>query len=168
MRHLKMSMTEAMTPLSPKTKASEPAMLDAAHLSRSFGTRIALDDVPFQVAPGQTDNGDRPGREHHLRDVGWMYVAAGNRPPVGAPGRVRHSSGMGGEFLGDRVVGRRALVDIAGHLAILAVIPWSCSPSHPCAFADPWSQRELEPRARNPAARGCGQPRGRRSLEVIV
>src|ERR1035437_2308677 len=107
MRHLKMSMTEAMTPLSPKTKASEPAMLDAAHLSRSFGTRIALDDVPFQVAPGQTDNGDRPGREHHLRDVGWMYVAAGNRPPVGAPGQERHRYGNGSVLHARRLLHQR-------------------------------------------------------------
>ncbi len=31
-----------------------PTMLDAAHLSRSFGTRLAVDDVSFQVAPGET------------------------------------------------------------------------------------------------------------------
>jgi ABC-2 type transport system ATP-binding protein len=29
-------------------------MLDAAHLSRSFGTRLAVDDVSFRVAPGET------------------------------------------------------------------------------------------------------------------
>jgi len=29
-------------------------MLDAAHLSRSFGSRLAVDDVSFHVAPGET------------------------------------------------------------------------------------------------------------------
>ena len=37
---------------SPGPRAT--AMLDAAHLSRSFGTRPAVDDVSFQVAPGET------------------------------------------------------------------------------------------------------------------
>ncbi|HEX7536394.1 MAG TPA: ABC transporter ATP-binding protein [Dermatophilaceae bacterium] len=32
----------------------DSAMLDAAHLSRSFGARLAVDDVSFQVAPGET------------------------------------------------------------------------------------------------------------------
>jgi len=41
--------TDATSLVSPDT-----AMLDAAHLSRSFGTRLAVDDVSFQVAPGET------------------------------------------------------------------------------------------------------------------
>jgi len=40
---------DATSVVSPDT-----AMLDAAHLSRSFGARLAVDDVSFQVAPGET------------------------------------------------------------------------------------------------------------------
>jgi len=36
------------------TGHDEAVMLDAAHLSRSFGTRLAVDDVSFHVAPGET------------------------------------------------------------------------------------------------------------------
>ncbi|HEX7462769.1 MAG TPA: ATP-binding cassette domain-containing protein, partial [Dermatophilaceae bacterium] len=30
------------------------AMLEAAHLTRRFGSRVAVDDVTFRVAPGET------------------------------------------------------------------------------------------------------------------
>jgi ABC-2 type transport system ATP-binding protein len=42
---------DATSVVSPDT---DTAMLEAAHLSRSFGTRLAVDDVSFQVAPGET------------------------------------------------------------------------------------------------------------------
>lgn len=52
-------MTDPTSPVSPDTMAPDTmapdtAMLDAAHLSRSFGTRLAVDDVSFRVAPGET------------------------------------------------------------------------------------------------------------------
>ena len=37
-----------------RTAPPENAMLDAAHLSRAFGARLAVDDVSFHVAPGET------------------------------------------------------------------------------------------------------------------
>jgi ABC-2 type transport system ATP-binding protein len=49
--------TDGSSPVaSPATQAATtPApMLDAAHLSRSFGARLAVDDVSFRVAPGET------------------------------------------------------------------------------------------------------------------
>ena len=47
-------MTDPTSPVSPDTMAPDTAMLDAAHLSRSFGTRLAVDAVSFRVAPGET------------------------------------------------------------------------------------------------------------------
>ena len=44
--------TKALVPAGQD--AQTPAMLDAIHLSRSFGTRLAVDDVSFHVAPGET------------------------------------------------------------------------------------------------------------------
>jgi ABC-2 type transport system ATP-binding protein len=49
-----MSVPKAVTPVSAETRAPASVMLDAAHLSRSYGTRLAVDDVSFHVAPGET------------------------------------------------------------------------------------------------------------------
>jgi ABC-2 type transport system ATP-binding protein len=35
-------------------RTTDTAMLDAVHLRRGFGSRLAVDDVSFQVAPGET------------------------------------------------------------------------------------------------------------------
>ena len=47
-----MTDTTALVPGGPDIETS--AMLEATHLSRSFGTRLAVDDVSFRVAPGET------------------------------------------------------------------------------------------------------------------
>src|SRR5450759_949409 len=44
-----MAVTDATSPV-----LTDTVMLDAAHLSRSFGKRLAVDDVSFHVAPGET------------------------------------------------------------------------------------------------------------------
>src|SRR5665811_1983400 len=49
-----MTVTDATSLASPGHGVETPAMLDAAHLSRSFGSRLAVDDVSFHVAPGET------------------------------------------------------------------------------------------------------------------
>ncbi len=49
-----MTVTDATSLASPGHGVETPAVLDAAHLSRSFGSRLAVDDVSFHVAPGET------------------------------------------------------------------------------------------------------------------
>jgi ABC-2 type transport system ATP-binding protein len=46
--------TDTTSTLSANPVPPDAAMLDASHLSRSFDARLAVDDVSFQVAPGET------------------------------------------------------------------------------------------------------------------
>jgi len=45
--------TDMTDPVSVAPVSQDAATLDAAQLSRSFGARLAVDDVSFQVAPGE-------------------------------------------------------------------------------------------------------------------
>ena len=47
-------MTETTNPVSADPVSPDAATLDAVHLSRSFDARLAVDDVSFRVAPGET------------------------------------------------------------------------------------------------------------------
>ena len=47
-------MTDTTAVRPPGHGVDGEAMLTAAHLSRSFGQRLAVDDVSFHVAPGET------------------------------------------------------------------------------------------------------------------
>ncbi len=70
-------------------QSPDTAILAATHLSRSFGTRLAVDDVSFQVAPGETygllgPNG--AGKTTTIRLVcGLLSADGGNISVAGMP-----------------------------------------------------------------------------------
>ena len=73
-------MTDATSPV-----LTDTVMLDAAHLSRRFGSRLAVDDVSFQVAPGETygllgPNG--AGKTTTIRVVCGLLAADGGEVSV--------------------------------------------------------------------------------------
>ncbi len=47
-------MTDTTNSLSAGLASPDAATLHAAHLSRSFDARLAVDDASFQVVPGET------------------------------------------------------------------------------------------------------------------
>src|ERR1035437_275671 len=79
-----MSVPEAMTPVSAETKAPASVMLDAAHLSRSYGTRLAVDDVSFHVAPGETYGLLGPNGAGKTTTIVWS-VACCQQIPAWSP-----------------------------------------------------------------------------------